>query len=360
MGETMKKPRRQASDHGVPTNGAPAPFRKRRGWRWLLVSAAILCWTGSGLAAVEPLWLGPAPTDAARGGANGHRHPGGGGGGAERFESEHRPLPVRAYLLRPAAPEATVTALVHRADGSVMTVAPVREAGKLKLSFATAMGEGPMHGPNHLYALESHLEGDTLVLRTAKWCTLHHNCGWGHDHKFNAERLTPQSCTEVPFEVVVHDLWDGNFHSRLMSGDDLRLDVLYRGRPAAGALVRVTSEKGWSREVQSDADGRVTVQLIRDSFPASWSLFDRNQRGEVRIEARYATDETGSLHGQDYRRVEMVTTFPWRYAPAQREYTSLAHGLLVALVTMTVSGLGVYIHRERRRRPRREIVFDEA
>ncbi|MBA3016078.1 MAG: DUF4198 domain-containing protein [Desulfobulbaceae bacterium] len=353
------------------------------------VTASALCCSGSAVAAVQPLWLGLAPNGGkaagspiAKGGkkeeqkpsretevkgesagkaksaSGGHWH--GAGGKPERFESGHRPLPVRTYYLKsPLGSGATVNALVQKADGSVMPVEPAQEAGNVKISFPASMGEGPMHGPNNVYVVESQVKGDILVLRTAKWCTLHHNCGWGHDHKFDSERIAPRSCLVVPFEIVVRDLWDGNFHSRLMSGDMLALDVLYQGKPAPFATVRVTSEKGWSREVTTDADGHAAVQLIRDYYPASWSLFERNQLGEVRIEARYAVDQVGSFNGLDYRRVEMVSTFPWRYNPARREYTSLVYGLLIVTVAMAVSGLGIYIHRERRRRPRREIVFDE-
>ena len=366
-----------------------------RGWSRLLVAGCILAGASSAAAAVQPLWLGLAPAsgkgaeccplpdgskaeekkEAVAKPSQGHHDTGETAGEAkgkgksrrwpgasdkpERFESEHRPLPVRTYFLQPSSGDAMVSGLVQKADGSTMPIDPVREAGNVKLSFPATMGEGPMHGPNNVYAVESHVEGDTLILRTAKWCTLHHNCGWGHDHKFDAARLAARSSDQVPFEIVAHDLWDFNFHSRLMSGDELLLDVLFRGKPVAWATVRVTSDKGWSRELLTNAEGRATVQLIRDTFPASWSLFDRNEKGEVRVEARYALAETGSLNGQAYNRIEMVSTFPWRYSPARREYTSLAYGLLVALVTMSVSGLGVYIHRERRRQPRREIVFDE-
>lgn len=361
----------------------------------MLVTAGILWCSECSFASVEPLWLGLASKgvnaqasqaqkrgsdgeakqsaahrsqqaqevkgDSAgkpKGGSGGHWH--GAGGKPERFESGHRPLPVRTYFLQsPIDKDATLNSLVQKADGSVMRVDPVDERGGVKISFPASMGEGPMHGPNNVYAMESHVEGETLVLRTAKWCALHHNCGWGHDHKFDVGRLAPRVCNQVPFEIVVHGLWDNNFHSRLMSGDTLKLDVLFRARPAAGAKVRVISEKGWSREVTTDDHGQATVQLIRDFYPDYWALFNRNQLGELRIEARYAVEEAGSFDGHGYNRIEMVSTFPWYYAPARREYTSLAYGLLIATVAMAVSGLGIYVHRERRRRPRREIVFDE-
>ncbi len=363
-------------------------LKKKPSRRWkrlglLLVAGGMLSGNaGPAAAALQPLWLGLAPGsglgpeccevpeefratagppqdgDKAAGRPDAARANRGGGKPA-RFESEHRPLPVRAYFLQPSQLGADLTAFLQKADSTTMPAEITVEGGNQKISFRAAMGEGPMHGPNNLYVVASHVEGDTLVVRTAKWCTLHHNCGWGHDHKFDEGRLTARSCNLVPFEIVAHDLWDQNFHSRLMSGDELRLDVLFRNRPAAGATLRVVSEKGWVREVKTNADGRATVQMIRDSYPAAWSLFDRNEQGEVRIEARHAVEEAGTHKGRPYRRIEMVTTFPWRYYPARRDYMSLSHGLLVVTVTAAASGLALFLHRRHRSRPRREIVFDE-
>jgi hypothetical protein len=54
----------------------------------------------------------------------------------------------------------------------------------------------------------------------------------------------------------------------------------------------------------------------------------------------------------------MISTLPWRYLPARSEYTSYAHGLSLAGLAATATGIGVYAYRERRKRPYREVEPD--
>lgn len=350
----------------------------------LLPAIALLLLPAATAMAAEPLWLGLAPgnrqtastccpiptgkafapagdssgriSEAASARSGNRRNT---GGATSRFESEHRPLPVRSYFLTPNPAADDIEGLLRKADGSRLRIEPIRDGRALRFTYRAGMGEGPMHGPNNLYVVSRRLEGDTLLVRCAKWCTLHHNCGWGHDHKFDRERLAAHPSPEIPLEIVIGGLWDDNFHSRVMSGDLLNVEVFHHGRPAPGARVRLTSDQGWSREASTDENGRVGMRLIRDLYPDGRTLFDRDQRGELKVEARYEVAESGIFNGSGYRRIELISTFPWRYYPARREYTSLGHGLLLIAMACCFSTLGIYLHRRRRHRPRREIVFDE-
>lgn len=299
----------------------------------------------------------PAPRPAtARGGAGIHAHGQSAGASTALLESEHQPKPRRSYRLNDRHCHGTLSAVVRRADG---TVTPAELHGD-QVSFAVAMGDGPDHGANNLYVTEQWLEPDNvLVVRVAKWITMHHNCGWGHDHKFDPQRVTPQTLATIPFEIVLTDLWDSNFHSRLRTGDELIITVLAQGKPAPNARVTVRTEQGWLKELITDTNGTASAQLIRDYYPRFWSEFKPSHRGPLLVTASYEAEQSGIFQEQPYNRVRYSGSLPWNYQPARQDFSSYIYGLLVTLVVLTVVGFGVWIYRERRTRPYRGVVFDE-
>lgn len=276
-----------------------------------------------------------------------------------RFESEHRPKPIRTYWIGPMASKPFLSSFIQKADGTILPIDTNMEGNTIKLSFPAAMGDGPMHGPNYVYAVEQYVSDKTMIIRSAKWLTIQHSCGWGHKQKFNPARQVSKPCPEAPFEVVIQDLWDSNFHSKVMSGNTLNMEVLFRGQPAGGAKILFTSEKGWTKELFADSKGRAEFTLIRDYYPDSWALFKRDEQGEFKVEVRYYLEETGEFKNQPYNRIEMITTFPWHYSPARREYNSLAYGLILVVSTMFISGFGIFTYRERRKKVPATLVFDE-
>lgn len=275
-------------------------------------------------------------------------------------ESEHRPIPKRTYYLNTLRPQADVRACVLRPDGSVIEP-ELRLGGNPGLSFPTPMGDGPVHGANNVYVVEEGVENNVLTVRTAKWITMHHNCGWGHDRRFDETRVSPQSLNTIPFEIVIDELWGSNFHAKVTSGDRLRIKVLAYGNPVPGAEVTLRTAQGWSRTERTDKDGAVSMQIIRDYYPASWPEFKRAQRSEFLVTARYDTalNVNGVYQGKPYKRLSYVSTLPWTYSPARQDYSSYSYGLLIGTLTMTVSGAGVYAYRERRKKPYKGISFDE-
>ena len=142
---------------------------------------------------VEPLRLTLNPPATVSGEDCGHgpppaatsgkpsRKPGrpGGSGGPPGLvqESEHRPVPQRIYHLNELRRQAGVQAFVRRPDGSVIEP-ELRFGVNPSLSFQTPMGDGPVHGANSVYVVEQGVEDNTLIVRTAEWITMHHNCGW--------------------------------------------------------------------------------------------------------------------------------------------------------------------------------------
>ena len=310
------------------------------------------------LSGVKAEYCGHGPAPAARQ-ATGRPQSGKPGGQPQpTMESEHRPVPKRTYHLTEYRRLADVTAYVRRPDGSVIEP-ELRLGVNPTVSFPTPFGDGPVHGANNVYVVEQGVVNNVLVIRTAKWITMHHSCGWGHDGKFDETLINPQSFDTIPFEIVVEDLWDPNFHARVTSGDQLRIRVLSFGKPVPGAKVTLTTDKGWSKTVVSDKDGVASVQLIRDYYPSSWTEFHRTHRGKFLVTARYDAEQQGTYKGKSYERISYVSTHPWKYSPSQRDYSSYSYGLLVGTLAMIVSGVGVYAYRERRKRPYKGIVFDE-
>lgn len=313
---------------------------------------------------------GPAPEEAcddshaAHGGGSGGSRSNlrsGDGRGGPRLESEHRPIPRRSYHFNDYRRQAQVRAYVRRPDGAVLEpeLMELILGANPRVSFATPPEDGPAHGAHNVYVVEEGVEDGVLVVRTAKWITMHHSCRWGHAGKFDPKLINPQPLATIPFEIVVADLWSPNFHAAVTSGQELEITVLSYGKPVAGAEVTLTTAKGWSKTVTSDEQGRALIQLIRDYYPPAWRDFRRTERAPFEVSASWQGDSAGEFRGQAYGRVSYQTTHPWIYSPSQQDYASYAYGLLLATSIMVVGGGGVYLHRERRQRPHRGIVFDE-
>ena len=341
-------------------------------------------------ARTEPLWLSPAKIERGQGGRPEQAHhagqhdegasqsgkpassrrpaatsgrPSSGehashGGNSSRFESEHRPLPIRAYKLNTDKPLLDASAKVLYADGTSADLeAELCHSNIIKLQ--TPMGEGPMHGPNNIYVIDKQVHDGILEIRTAKWLSIHHSCGWGHDYRNDPDRLTPRPLPSAPLDIVMEGLWDGNFHNALHSGDELVIRVYSFGKPAPGATVRITTEKGWTAEKQADAEGTVRIQLIRDYYPPTWKLFNRSTLGRLALTAEYIEEGSFQYKDESIDKTHYLTSFSWKYVPAQADYNSYLYGLLIGTLAFLGSGFGVYHYRLRRKKPQQVIVFDE-
>jgi hypothetical protein len=270
-----------------------------------------------------------------------------------------RPQPVHTYWLDTCQISDGAEAYVTRPEGEVEKLTIERKGHEVKMSARTPMGDGLAHGANTIYLIDRYVEQGTLVMATAKLLIIHHSCGWGHDHKFNPARMHPQPFVRAPLEIVVEGLWDENFHSNVMSGDQISFRVLSYGKPATGASVLIESEKGWQKRLVVDREGRGSFQLVRDYYPGAWQVFDRRKSGSFKMTATYETAEKGRYEGVAYEREMMNSTFAWHYYPARQEYASYAYGLLLATFSMAIVGFGVYSFRERRRKPYQSVIFDE-
>ncbi len=284
-----------------------------------------------GQSALSAIWLSPAPSS----------------GRPQMLENEHIPQPTRSYLLHNRYYHSDINAVVRRPNGKVE---PASVQGDI-ISFKASMGDGPAHGAHNLYVTEKWLENDTLVIRVAKWITMHHSCGWGHDHKFDEQRITPQALPDIPLEIVPGKLWDSNFHASLRAGDILQIQVLSKGRPLPNAGLTIRTSTNWTKLFSTDQDGAVTFQLINDYIPSTWPSFKRTHRMPLMLTASYSTSQSGVYKEQPYSNIQYVTTLPWHYQPARSQYSSYGYGLLIGSFMMVVTGMGIYAYRGKRRRP---------
>jgi len=77
------------------------------------------------------------------------------------------------------------------------------------------------------------------------------------------------------------------------------------------------------------------------------------------VTAEYEADLKGSYQNKSYDRTSYIATLPWKYSPSRQDYSSYSFGLLIGSLSLTVSGIGVYAYRERRKKPYKRITFDE-
>lgn len=281
------------------------------------------------------------------------------GKGLKKYEPAMRPTPKRSYILSSKDISEDAETFLMKADGSMGEAKIVRDKKQARIEIETGMGDGPAHGANNVYVVDRQIKDGTLYIRTAKWINIHHSCGWGHDYRYDEQRNRPKSLDDIPLEITFDKLWSGNLHADVLSGDRLGIEALHYGKPAAGAKISVTTEQQWTKQMRTDDAGKTSFRLIEDYFADDWSKFKRRNKGAFTVVARYDKDESGEYKGQKYDKVSMVTSFHWKYNPAMKGYMSYSAGLYAGIFTIGIGGLGIFYHRQRKKKPLKETHLDE-
>ena len=305
-------------------------------------------------AAVEPLWLSDTPPSSQWAKRTRHAH----GGPVERGR---RGVFVKRLWLKAGSDPATAAYTGWPDDAEIRITGPHAGAVTPK-EFTAEEGGGftfsmPDEGFYDAYLTRRHVDGDVLVAHVIKAEVLKHSCANGHDRRTTVALMSPRVSQGAPLEIVRERLHNEDFHTHIVSGDRLRLRVYRDGKPAGGATVRLTTQKGWSKRVVADAEGRATFQLVGDYFP-KWTDFDEDRRERFLAEASYTISEPGSFQGQPYRTERYVTTLAGSYYPARSAYSSYLYGLLVVLFAAALALAGVFFYRLKRVKVVRER-FDE-
>lgn len=317
----------------------------------LMGAAALL---GGVSASAEPLWLSDTPPTAQWAKRTRHAHGG-------PVEMGRRGVFMKRLWIKAGGDPANAAYAQPPGDGELTIYGP---GGTVVRPKPFTVGEGggftfsmPKEGFYDAYLVRRRVDGDVLTATITKAEVLKHSCANGHDRRTTVALMSPRTSADIPFEIVRERLHNEDFHTHLVSGDDIGFRVYRDGKPAAGVTVRLTTQKGWSKSAVSDADGQVSFQLVADYFP-DWKHFDEDRRERFVARASYTALAQGTYQGHSYRTVRYVTTLPGSYYPARTAYRSYLYGLFVVLFAAALSVGGVFLYRLKRTKTTRER-FDE-
>ncbi|MDH5716196.1 MAG: DUF4198 domain-containing protein [Spirochaetia bacterium] len=277
----------------------------------------------------------------------------------QKHESEHAAKPVRKYWLSTAEKDLNLEGYLLNPLGEEKELKIEKKEEGWLVSFNTPFKDSEDHGANNVYVVDKKVVDKTLYIRTAKWITVNHSCGWGHGHKHDKIRHSALSFEKIPFEIVPQVLWDDKFHIRTKTGDNLKVFVYSYGKPVENAKVTVVSEKDWQKTMITDENGGIEFQMIRDYYERNWERFHTSHRSRMIVEAEYEINESGNYEGELYNKIIMSTSMPWKYSPALEDYASYKSGLTVGGIFFILTLGGVLLYRERRRKPFLELDFEK-
>ncbi|MEA3373421.1 MAG: hypothetical protein U9Q62_06980 [Campylobacterota bacterium] len=211
--------------------------------------------------------------------------------------------------------------------------------------YAEAMFKMADEGYYNLFMISKHLDGDTLHISTAKKEALQHSCREGHDDV--AQKIVANSYNDAPIDIIRERFPKENLHTHVTSGDVVSFTLLHYGKPLSGASVTMVTQKGWAKTLKSNAEGRVSFEMIRDYYP-QWHEFKRRTRENFLIIAQYESSDFGLYKGDGFKSIHYKATAHGSYYPSTKDYKSYLYGLLIGLFGLFASGLAVYLYRRRR------------
>ena len=141
-------------------------------------------------------------------------------------------------------------------------------------------------------------------------------------------------------------------------GNELQFQALLHGKPLQNADITVLMSSGWSKHIKTDKNGMAKFHIIRDYFPA-WQEFDKRHKENLLVILRYSVDEIGKQNAHEYKHIDYILTYPASFYPNSSDYASYAYALLLAVVTLLVSGIIIYRFRKNRTKTFSEVRYVE-
>ncbi len=213
-------------------------------------------------------------------------------------------------------------------------------------------------GYYNAYLIKKTPLGDTLHVNIAKVELLNHSCRNGHSKKLESRPVNyyPEI---TDFEVIRLRKPHSDFHYFTSSGEEVKYKAIFEGKAVENVKITINTEKGWSKILASDANGELSYQFIQDYF-TKWQELNSRTIYYYLLKAEYTLEIDNSYKGQNYKYIYYTFTMSDGYRPARTMYASMVWGLVVFLTIFIISIAGVFIYKERRKKPYKEISFDES
>jgi len=239
-------------------------------------------------------------------------------------------------------------------------IAKITDAESASIKF-----DMPDEGYYNAYYMQRYVEGGVQYIDVAKAEVLKHSCRVGHD--FDINKMQPKQNKIIPLEILRLRFDDENYHTRFNSGTEILFKVLLNGEALAAADITITTEEGWVRHSQSDADGIVSFKVIQDRFKQDHkdgekeesSRHQRPRSEQFLVSVQYKQSAVGEYNGKKYQSIVYSSTFPGAFTSPEAIYKSSAYALSFGSAGFLLLGVGTYMYRRRRIKPFKEVDLDE-
>jgi len=246
-----------------------------------------------------------------------------------------------------------MVSLVFSPDGKPVKNQVSAYNGEYALSY-----EGTDEGFYNAHLLKQFVRSDTLFVINAKAELSTHSCRNGHD-KALLKNIEPRIYPEhIPFEIVRERLPGEDFHTFISSGDSVTFKTMLNGETVSGANITLCTQKGWNKTSQTNDSGKATFQFVSDYF-SRWEELNRRNIYYYLFIAEYTISKDGSYKGKPYQYIHYIGTLSDGYFPSKTMYSSLVWALVIFVLAISLPLIAVYIYRERRKNPFKEIAFNE-
>lgn len=251
-----------------------------------------------------------------------------------------------------AVPQMDVNLFYYDTKQSLKEIKTKSSKGKTNYSF-----EIPRNGYYNIFAKNETLSNNTLFYKVAKLEYLHASHG-SEDHYTNSIKNRVHTDKSNIDLIRLKNEDENSFFYKHSMGDELSFLTLLHNEPLKNAYITVTIDSGWSKHIKTDENGVAKFKIIRDYFP-KWNEFDKRHKENLLITLTYTANETGNFKGKEYQKINYILTYPASFYPNNSDYASYAYALLIALVTLLVSGIIIYRYRKNRTKPFNELRYEE-
>jgi len=216
---------------------------------------------------------------------------------------------------------------------------------------------GNLEGFYNEYLVGKKIGGDTLYITVAKAELLNHVCRNGHKHVLKGlpAKIYPK---EIPFEIVRERIAREDFHTFIASGDEIVFTTYLEGKTVENATLSLFTQKDWEKTQPTDKNGQSRFQFVQDYF-STWKEFNNRNINYYLLKGEITIAQEGIHNEQVYNYIHYTTTLSDGYYPSKLMYSSLFWALVVFLAAIILPAIGIFIYRERRKRPFKELDFYE-